>query len=145
MREQPYMHFEPKGWGWERWIVNKPEYCGKLLFIAKDRHLSLHYHKKKDETFYLQSGEIRLFYFDDLAKLQEAIDEARECYTDGHRGEIIWNSVLQVCDSIVLKPGDNFHIPVGRAHSMWARRDSELYEFSTFHEESDSYRLLKGD
>ena len=22
-----------KGWGWERWIVNKEEYCGKLLFF----------------------------------------------------------------------------------------------------------------
>ena len=24
-----------KGWGWERWICNGPEYCGKLLFFEK--------------------------------------------------------------------------------------------------------------
>ena len=23
----------PKGWGYEKWIVNKEDYCGKLLFI----------------------------------------------------------------------------------------------------------------
>ena len=28
--------FVPKGWGHELWIVNKEEYCGKLLFIKKD-------------------------------------------------------------------------------------------------------------
>ena len=25
-----------KGWGWERWIVNKEEYCGKLMFFNND-------------------------------------------------------------------------------------------------------------
>jgi hypothetical protein len=30
----------PKGWGYEKWIVNKKEYCGKLLFIKKGRNNS---------------------------------------------------------------------------------------------------------
>jgi len=25
-----------KGWGWEQWIVNNKEYCGKLLFFNQD-------------------------------------------------------------------------------------------------------------
>ena len=29
------MKFVEKGWGWERWIVNKEEYCGKLLYFNK--------------------------------------------------------------------------------------------------------------
>ena len=54
--------FVPKGWGWEKWIANSPEYCGKLLFIKKNHRCSWHYHILKDETFYLQSGKIHLFY-----------------------------------------------------------------------------------
>ena len=36
-------------------------------------------------------------------------------------------------------------IPPGLVHQMEALEDSELYEFSTQHFESDSYRLVKGD
>ena len=25
--------FVPKGWGYEKWIANGPEYCGKILFV----------------------------------------------------------------------------------------------------------------
>ena len=27
----------PKGWGYEKWIVNTDEYCGKLLFFNKGK------------------------------------------------------------------------------------------------------------
>ena len=41
-------------------------YCGKLLFIEKNKRCSWHHHKIKDETFYLQSGLISLYYgYDD--------------------------------------------------------------------------------
>jgi quercetin dioxygenase-like cupin family protein len=52
--------FVPKGWGYEKWIVNTEEYCGKLLFIAKGKQCSWHYHKLKDEVFYVQSGRIKV-------------------------------------------------------------------------------------
>ena len=60
----------PKGWGYEKWIVNNKMYCGKLLFFDEGKRCSWHYHKLKDETFYLQSGRILLYYgdTDDLAK-----------------------------------------------------------------------------
>ena len=54
--------FVHKGWGYEKWIANSPEYCGKLLFIKKNHRCSWHYHTLKDETFYLQSGKIQLSY-----------------------------------------------------------------------------------
>ena len=62
--------FVPKGWGWERWIVNKEEYCGKLLYFNVNKRCSWHYHKIKDEVFYLQSGKILVHYSDqhDLEK-----------------------------------------------------------------------------
>ena len=54
-----------KGWGYERWIVNCKQYCGKLLFFNRGKRCSWHYHKIKDEVFYLQSGKLMVYYSDD--------------------------------------------------------------------------------
>jgi quercetin dioxygenase-like cupin family protein len=111
--------FVPKGWGFEKWIVNNEEYCGKLLYLVKGKCCSWHYHKLKDEVFYLQSGRILVKYsdLDDLSGAQE----------------------------IVLVPGDNFHVYRGLRHRMIALEDSEVFEFSTQHFDSDSHRIIKGD
>ena len=50
----------PKLWGYEEWIVNRPEYCGKRLVLHRGWQGSLHYHKVKDETFYVEHGRVRL-------------------------------------------------------------------------------------
>lgn len=108
-----------KGWGFEKWIVNNEEYCGKLLYFVKGKKCSYHYHKIKDETFYVQSGKILLRYGDD-----DDYDNAKE---------------------IILNPGDKFHIYRGLRHQMEAIEDTEMFEFSTQHFESDSYRVIRGD
>ena len=108
-----------KGWGHELWIVNKKEYCGKLLFFKKNHKCSWHYHKVKDEVFYLQSG-LMLVRFSN----EDNIEEAKE---------------------ILLEPGQNFYVPIGLRHQMTALEDTELFEFSTQHFDSDSIRLEKGD
>jgi len=41
----------------EEWIVNN-EYCGKKLILNEGHCCSLHYHKIKDETFYIASGKV---------------------------------------------------------------------------------------
>ena len=112
-------NFVPKGWGFEKWIVNCEEYCGKLLYFVKDKKCSWHYHVLKDEVFYVQSGKILVKYSedDDLKKAKE----------------------------IELGPGDRFHIYRGLRHQMCAIEDTELFEFSTQHFDSDSYRIVKGD
>ena len=109
----------PKGWGYEKWIVNKPEYCGKLLFFERGKRCSWHFHKLKDEVFYLQSGKLMVYYSD-----QNEIEKS---------------------DQIILNPGDNFHVYRGLRHQMVALEDSELFEFSTEHFDSDSNRIIKGD
>ena len=109
----------PKGWGYEKWIANSPEYCGKLLYINKTKRCSWHYHKLKDETFYIQSGKIHLFY-GKTDKLEDA-------------------------KTMILEPGDRFHVYRGLRHQMIALEDTELFEFSTQHFEDDSYRIFKGD
>tara|TARA_R110002020_G_scaffold336206_3_gene551365 strand:+ start:1645 stop:2013 length:369 start_codon:yes stop_codon:yes gene_type:complete len=112
--------FVPKGWGFEKWIVNNEEYCGKLLYFVKGRRCSWHYHKLKDEVFYVQSGKMLVKYSDHTDK-------------------------LDLADEIILGPGDNFHVYRGLRHQMIALEDTELFEFSTQHFDSDSYRIKKGD
>jgi len=112
-------NIHPKGWGYENWIVNKPEYCGKLLYFNAGKKCSWHYHKIKDETFFIGSGKIKLLYGED-----EDINLAKE---------------------VILEKGNSFHIYPGLIHQMIAIEDTELYEFSTEHFEDDSYRVIKGD
>ena len=119
MKSSSPIKFVPKGWGFEKWIVNNEEYCGKLLYFAKGKRCSWHYHVLKDEVFYLQSGEMIVKYSDD-----DNIETAQE---------------------LILKPGDNFHVYRGLRHQMIATQDSELFEFSTQHFDSDSHRIQKGD
>jgi mannose-6-phosphate isomerase-like protein (cupin superfamily) len=78
----PMKHVD-KGWGWERWIVNKEEYCGKLLYFNAGKKCSWHHHKIKDEVFYLQSGKMTVYYSD--------------------------NDDLEKAEQKILNPGDNFH------------------------------------
>lgn len=108
-----------KGWGWEDWIWNSHLYCGKILFFKAGKRCSYHYHKIKDETFYLQSGKLLVRY-----GLDDDISSAKE---------------------VTLSPGDSFSVPIGLRHQMMGLEDSELFEFSSTHYEDDSYRIIKGD
>ena len=69
--------------------------------------------------FYVQSGQILLKYSD-----QDDLDNANE---------------------IILSRGENFHVQRGLRHQMTALEDTELFEFSTQHFDSDSHRVIKGD
>ena len=109
----------PKGWGYEKWIVNTDEYCGKLLHFIKGKKCSWHYHKLKDETFYLQEGKLLVKYSDN-----DNMDEANE---------------------VILERGDKFLVYRGLRHQMFAMEDTDMFEFSTQHFDSDSHRIIKGD
>ena len=113
------LHIVPKGWGFEKWIVNNEKYCGKLLYFIKDRKCSFHLHKLKEEHFYLSAGRLVVYHgFDHDKKL---------------------------ASMTVMEPGDVFHVPIGLVHQMHALQDSQLFEFSTHHFDEDSYRIEKGD
>ena len=100
-----------KEWGHEEWIVNKPAYCGKKLVFRRGYQCSMHCHKIKDETFYIQSGKLIL--------------------------ELDFNGKQEVR---IVTAGDTAHIVPGMWHRLTAILDSEVVEFSTFHREDDSYR-----
>jgi quercetin dioxygenase-like cupin family protein len=96
----------PKVWGEERWIVNR-DYCGKLLILNKGFRCSIHHHKNKDETFYVNKGKVLL-------------------YLDGEK--------------LIMKPGQAQLVKPNQKHRFTGLEDSEIIEFSTHHEDSDSYR-----
>ena len=111
--------FVSKGWGYEKWIVNFPLYCGKILFFAQGKKCSWHYHRKKDEVFYVQSGAVEVTFG--------------------------WDDDINKADSLLLTEGEKFHVPAGLRHQMFALKDTELFEFSTEHFDEDSYRIIQGD
>ena len=52
-----------KVWGREYWIVNRA-YYGKILELSEGGQCSIHYHKDKDETFYILEGKVLMEYED---------------------------------------------------------------------------------
>ncbi len=117
--EKNQLEIHEKGWGYEKWIINFDLYCGKVLVFNSGKKCSWHYHKKKTETFYLQSGKLIVF-----TSRYDSLRMANETH---------------------LLPGESMHILPGIRHQMVAVEDSELFEFSTEHFEDDSIRLIKGD
>lgn len=108
----------PKGWGEEVVIVNNEEYCGKILKFKKGARFSLHYHINKRETFFCLSGKLKVTSIN----LSNA--------------EPYW---------FMLEQGEIIDIPRQTPHQLEALEESRIVEFSTHHEDSDSYRIAKGD
>jgi mannose-6-phosphate isomerase-like protein (cupin superfamily) len=108
----------PKGWGEELIIENNELYCGKLLIFKAGCKFSMHYHMIKDETWYVEKGEFIYKWID-----------------------------TETADTIEvnLKPGDIVRQRPGQPHQLIAITDGIIFEVSTHHEDSDSYRVWKGD
>jgi quercetin dioxygenase-like cupin family protein len=103
-----------KVWGEEIWIVNGKRYCGKILILNKGFQSSLHYHRKKDETFYVLEGSV-LFEWD-----------------------------YQSPKKVTLSVGDVFHVYPEMVHRFRGLEDSNrVIEFSTTHDDKDSFRIEK--
>lgn len=117
----------PKDWGHEEWIANyEGSYCMKLLHFNEGRHTSFHYHKLKDETFFVVVGKGTMRFIEP-EKLSEAeLIIARKEY-----------------NQVILYRGDSFHIPVGMAHQFVAEMATDIMEASTTHYDSDSIRFTK--
>jgi mannose-6-phosphate isomerase-like protein (cupin superfamily) len=114
---EPVRH--DKDWGYELWIANNNLYCGKILHFNKGKKCSWHYHKLKKETFYVQKGKLKIWYGTD-----NDITKAKE---------------------IILEVGQTFEMPVGLRHQILGLEETDMFEFSTTHFDSDSHRIIKGD
>ncbi len=101
----------PKPWGHETIWARTDDYVGKILHINAGEALSVQYHKIKDETIYLLSGE--LIYR-------------------------IWDGDNP--QNVELTIGEAYHVTPGTIHQMEAVTDCDILEVSTPHLE-DVVRL----
>ncbi len=91
-----------KPWGHELIWAETPRYVGKLLHIQAGHRLSRQYHRVKEETLLIQSGEMEL----EIGP-QDAVEKRR------------------------MIKGDVFHVVPGTIHRMIAVTDVDVIEVST--------------
>ena len=82
-----------KVWGEELWMANTELYCGKKLILMKGKRCSLHKHKNKDETFYIDKGKV-LMEVGDETKVIEKGDVVRIKPNIKHRFSGLSDSVI---------------------------------------------------
>ena len=108
-----------KKWGYELWIVND-SFCGKILhFDKKGSKFSMHMHQHKSECQMCYVGKFLLKYI------------------DPHNAAVLEREI---------NVGDIINIPQCQCHQLIAlENDSEIFEVSSHHEDSDSWRVFPGD
>jgi mannose-6-phosphate isomerase len=93
-----------KPWGYEHIWAENDRYAGKLIAIEAGKRLSLQYHERKDESWYVQEGRAEL----ELSRLD---DDARE--------------------RVEIAPGDCFRFAPGTIHRLQALDNTLIVEVST--------------
>ena len=93
-----------KPWGYELIWAETDAYVGKVLFVKAGESLSLQFHRRKDESWLVQSGRARLEL--------------------GPAGDAILNEE-------VIAPGAAFRFRPGTVHRITAIEDTLIVEVST--------------
>lgn len=109
-----------KGWGFEIiWATNE-KYCGKIMIFNKPgSKFSMHFHKEKDETWFVNAGKFKLRWIDTKTATV-------------HETE--------------LNEGDTWHNPPLQPHQLEALLpNSMIFEVSTADSVEDNYRIAPGD
>ena len=107
-----------KGWGHEVIFVNNDLYCGKILHFKQDAKFSMHFHLKKKETWYVSSGKFLFKYINTI------------------NADIVETN---------LDVGDTITNEIGEPHQIICLEEGDIFEVSTTHFDTDSYRVMKGD
>lgn len=109
-----------KGWGYELIWATTDDYCGKIMFFNKaGNKTSMHFHKEKDESWFVNSGKFKVRYIDTK------------------------DSMLYEKD---LNEGDVWHNPPLMPHQLVAMADeSSITEVSTADSVEDNFRIGPGD
>lgn len=105
-----------KYWGDMKTLFENDLYTVKRIFMKKDTQSSMEYHVKKQESYYIESGRL---------KIGTRIGRAKNT-------------------SLILEKGDVFHIPVGFMHMRIALEDTVIIEFSTLDDDGDSHIVEDG-
>ena len=108
-----------KGWGYEIIWATNDKYAGKILVFEKEgAKFSMHFHKEKDETWFVNAGQFKLIYCD--TKNATYIEK-------------------------ILDQGDVWHNPPMMPHQLVALKpNSVIFEVSTADAVEDNYRIVPG-
>lgn len=112
--------FVKKGWGYEIIWATNDKYCGKIMvFDRVGAKFSMHFHREKDESWFVNTGKFLLRYIDtQTATLHEKI----------------------------LNEGETWHNPPLMPHQLEAMvANSMIFEVSTADSVEDNYRIIPGD
>lgn len=109
-----------KGWGYELIWATNDKYCGKIMVFEKvGAKFSMHFHKEKDETWFVNNGRFLLNYID-----TDTAEYKSKELTEG----MTWrNPPLMPHQLVCMEPG------------------SSVTEVSTPDSVEDNYRIAPGD
>lgn len=107
-----------KGWGYEEIFVSNNRYCGKLLNFNTGAKFSMHFHKEKEETWYVLSGSFKLNTINTY--------DASQCER-------------------FLMPGNVWHNKPLLPHQLHCLSAGQIIEVSTPDSVEDNYRIQQGD
>jgi quercetin dioxygenase-like cupin family protein len=107
-----------KGWGHELIWATNDHYCGKMMHFTTGARFSMHFHREKEETWYVQSG----------------------------RFVVKWiNTTNAEQNEQELNPGDTWHNPPCMPHQLICLEEGTVVEVSTPDSVEDNYRVQPGD
>jgi mannose-6-phosphate isomerase-like protein (cupin superfamily) len=107
-----------KGWGHEHIFASNDKYCGKLLVFKTGAKFSMHFHKDKDETWYVVSGKF-------IVK---------------------WLNTKDATEKItMLSPGETWRNEPLEPHQLICLEAGTIIEVSTPDSIEDNYRVAPGD
>jgi mannose-6-phosphate isomerase-like protein (cupin superfamily) len=109
-----------KGWGYELIWATNDKYCGKIMvFERAGAKFSMHFHREKDETWFVNSGRFLVRWIDTAT-------------AELHTQE--------------LKEGETWHNPPLQPHQLECIiAGSSITEVSTPDSVEDNYRVMPGD
>jgi mannose-6-phosphate isomerase-like protein (cupin superfamily) len=107
-----------KGWGSEKIWVSNDQYCSKFLNFNQGAKFSMHFHRHKDETWYVIQGNFEVRYIDTTNAEQHVK---------------------------TLTVGDVWHNPPLMPHQLICLEAGTILEVSTPDSVEDNYRVFKGD
>ena len=110
--------YVPKGWGHELIWATNDRYCGKMMHFDTGARFSMHFHREKEETWYIQSGRFIVKYIDTktAAQLEQELEQ-----------------------------GDTWHNPPCMPHQLICLEEGTVVEVSTPDSVEDNYRVQPGD
>lgn len=107
-----------KGWGHELIWATNDRYCGKMMSFNTGARFSMHFHREKEETWYIQSGKFIVKWID--TKTAEQHEQ-------------------------ILVEGAVWHNPPCLPHQLICLEQGIVVEVSTPDSVEDNYRVFPGD